>query len=689
MMPVKRLTPAPHCLLPIWMSLVVVSCYPDHSPCRLMQRTALCNEKGLSSVPTDLSDTIEELYLNHNNIKTLPKDAISSYPSLHTLSLAENNLEALDAAVFHNSVDIDSLNLADNRIHTEYYMTSIALYGLKSLKILDLSENGLTDNMASILLQNLTSLEYLNLSRNLIQRLDESSFTNLPQLKELDLQKNMLYEIDNAFETMPKLQRLNLAFNYLPCLVDFQMTQLTVLNASHNAIEWFITNQNIQDTFHLETLDLTDNKLIFFPFLPTQSRLQNLYLSQNRLSFYEHLGDNATFPNVTSSVEFYNLKGNESNVTAQLWEENLHGDISNLVLLDLSQNQVAYFPLGFMRKMHTLSRLRVRTNCLTVLNLTSEQLPASLYELDVSNNMLTEVAADQTSLKLLSNLTYFNLGMNDLQRLPLKLFSSLQSLRSVDISYNRVGICPSEIDVEHNFNNSDCMVWRNMLSLRQLYLSGCDLGRIPLSAFTGTPLTHLELSDNPRLILAPGAIKSLSNSLQHLSLGKTGLQSFDFSPFRNLKYLNISRNCLSFLPRSLLELELRVLDLRDNKLTSISLDQANALAPKLQEIFLMGNVFTCCQLEWYRVFKSTKTINIAGLSEIVCQDVAKRTHSLGLLDRIICYSDTDQDSILWYFLLIVPACLSLLGITLIFLLTFNPRLLPKTIKKKCWRPVPY
>ncbi|KAE8280037.1 hypothetical protein D5F01_LYC22174 [Larimichthys crocea] len=189
--------------------------------------------------------------------------------------------------------------------------------------------------MAATLLQNLTSLEYLNLSGNLLRRLDETSFQDLHQLKELDLQRNLIFEIDAAFDSNPLLQRLNLAFNYLPCLVDFHMTQMVVLNASHNFIEWFIATQDLNDTFQLETLDLSDNKLLFFPFLPDQSRLRNLYLSHNSIRFYEHLADNNTDLNSTTTVEFYNIKKYKSNVTAELWTENLHGDISSLEILDL------------------------------------------------------------------------------------------------------------------------------------------------------------------------------------------------------------------------------------------------------------------------------------------------------------------------------------------------------------------
>ncbi|KAK9528035.1 hypothetical protein VZT92_014537 [Zoarces viviparus] len=307
-MPVHVLTPILLCLLPMWRILTPVSSHPQHSQCQLIQRTALCNNGKLSSVPAGLPDNLEELQLNYNHIQTLQDNSLLRYPSLNTLSLACNK-------------------------------TSHALKTLPRLRALDLSENVLEDEMVATLLQNLTSLEYLNLSGNLLQRLDETSFRNLHQLKELDLQRNIMYEIDRAFDGNPKLQRLNLAFNYLLCLTDFHMTQLVVLNASHNFIEWFVTRPDLNDTFQLETLDLSNNKMLFFPFLPNHSHLRNLYLSHNSVSFYEHLADNSTFPNSTKTVEFYNMKKYTGNVTAQLWNESLYGDISSLEILDLRGNQ--------------------------------------------------------------------------------------------------------------------------------------------------------------------------------------------------------------------------------------------------------------------------------------------------------------------------------------------------------------
>lgn len=685
-MPVHRIHHILLCLLHMWTTLTSVSSHPQHSICQLIQRTAVCNNGSLSSVPARLPKDLEELQLNHNNIQTLKNNSLLDYPSLNTLSLACNSLEKIELNTFQDLKLLQSLNLAKNKLHVGYEETSHALKTLPRLRALDLSENELNDEMIATLLQNLTSLEYLNLSGNVLGRLDETSFSDLHQLKELDLQRNIMYEIAGAFDSNPKLQRLNLAFNYLLCLTDFHMTQLVVLNASHNFIEWFSSRQDLNDTFLLETLDLSDNRLFFFPFLPSHSHLRNLYLSHNNIRFYEHLADNSTLPNSTTTVEFYNMKKYSGNVTAQLWDESIHGDIASLEILDLRGNQVQYFPHGFIQKMPVLSRLQMCTNCLETLNLTSEQFSGSLYELDVSNNRLNQIAADVGMLTALGNLTYLNLSLNDIKLLPSGLFSSLPSLRSVDLSYNNVGFCLPEESETKTDNSTTCVDWKNIASLRQLFLKGCNLEIIPSSAFTGLSLTHLELSDNPGVIVQE-SLKGL-RTLQHLGLGNTYIQDFDFSHFQSLKSLIISGNYLSHLPPSLLNLDLKVLDLRDNEMSTIPSIQANTLAQKLHTVFLTGNPFNCCQTEWFWTFETTKTINMVGQSHIECEDLIQMRYRVEHFQLFVC-NQTEEESILWYILLFVPICLSFVGISVIVLLTSKPKMLPMSIKKKCLKPTSY
>ncbi|XP_053715925.1 transforming growth factor beta activator LRRC33 [Synchiropus splendidus] len=678
---VHILTPFLLCLLSQWTTVTPVLSLPLQSPCHLIQRTALCNNAQLSSVPADLPGSTEELHLNHNQILTLQETSLLYYPSVTTISLVSNGLNKIEPGTFQHSGSVETLNLARNNLKTGYRATSAAFKTLPKLRFLDLSENELDDEKAADLLQSLSSVEYLNLSGNLLSRLDETSFMDLHQLKELDLQWNILFEIDTAFDSNPKLQRLNLAFNRLPCLTDFHMTELVVLNASHNAIEWFISRQDLNDTFQLETLDLSHNKLFFFPFLPNASRLRNLHLSHNSVNFYEHLSDNVTFPNTTRTIEFYNLDRGMTNITAALWDEGLHGDVSSVEILDLSGNQVQYFPQAFIQKMPRLLRLRMYGNCLETLNLTSERFSERLYELDVSNNRLIWMDANVPTLNSLGNLTYLNLSFNSLDRISAGLFHHLSSLRSVDLSYNSISICQSDAGADIM---SRCVDWRTS-SLRQIYLKGCNLEQIPASAFSGLLLTHLDMSDNPELS-GLQAIKSVSRTLQYLGLGRTRITDFDFTEFHRLKSLNISGNALVELPSSLMKLHLELLDLRENQLSTIPLSQAHVLAPKLQTVFLTGNPFNCCQTEWFRTFEGAM-INMVGQSEIECQDLFE-TRRVVNYRSFVCNEEDDNDA-MWYAILLVSLCIIVLSISTVVLLTLKPQIVRKPVAKKCFKPTSY
>ncbi|XP_036410710.1 transforming growth factor beta activator LRRC33-like [Megalops cyprinoides] len=661
--------------------------YAHQGHCQLTQRTALCDGSQLSSVPADLPGDIEELNLNCNHIGMLKNTCLSGYPHLRVLSCASCHLDGIESNVFHNTLYLENLNLAENDLCSRYQSTGQALRLLSQLKALDLSQNGLTEDMVSFILRNMSSLEYLSLSGNVLLRLDQAIFSDLHQLEELHLERNALYEIEEgALDGLHKLRRLNLAFNGLPCLVNFRLTQLKVLNASHNNIEWFISDQGMDEPFHLETLDLQDNKLLFFPFLPTRSRVRSLLLSNNKVSFYQHLADRRS-PNWTTSVQFFNLNGNHSNVTADLWDEALHGDISSVDLLDLTGNQVSYLPQGFLSKMPKLSRLRLGRNCLESFGFSSEELSASLYELDMSNNRITVLHANESCLTTLGNLTHLNLSLNDLQRFPSRMFTALPSLTTLDLSYSKVDICFSE-KLDRGAQPHDCVVWTNVSSLRQLFLRGCNLGRIPPYAFGGTPLIHLDLSDNPGIVLGCDSLAGLSETLQHLSLGNTGIKDFDFTPFIHLRSLDLSRNSISHVPGSLTSPGLRWLDLRNNDLNTIPFHQAKTLSTTLQTLFIGGNPFNCCELEWYRVLEGGSSVNIADRSDVTCQHVTRGRQSVERMSGHPCRNGRDESG-WWYVALFLPLCLSFVGIIVIFVLTFKSTQVPKVIKKRYLRTTTY
>ncbi|XP_041120852.1 transforming growth factor beta activator LRRC33 [Polyodon spathula] len=662
---------------------VSASAVQHHALCMLDQSTAWYNGCNLVSVPTDLPENLQKLHLDWNHIQLLWNSSLTRYTHLRRLSCTQNTMKTIQAGVFSSTPLLESLSLASNLLHSNYHELGRALRFLPVLKSLDLSQNLLTEDMISSILQNLTSLESLTLSGNLLMRLDTSIFSGLHQLQELNLERNMLYEIeDGAFENLKKLRRLSVAFNHLPCIVDFHLTQLEVLNASHNAIEWFLSYQHQEQEFQLQTLDLSDNKMFFFPLLPNRSRIQTLLLAENQINFYGRKLDNSS-NGQPAVVQFVNLDGSVRNITTTyLWDETLHSDVSSLELLDMSDNSLRYLPQGLLSRMTSLLRLRLAHNCLESMYLAPVEIPDSLVELDLSHNQLSELQLNQSFGNLLPNLKFFNLSSNDLQQIPPWTFSALQNISSIDLSSNKIEICSSQGD-------SHCVVLSSIFSLRHLYLSDCDLQVISPQALEGSPITHLELSRNPRFIVRRTTFLSLSRTLEHLGLGNTNISDMDFSPFQSLRSLDISGNALNHLPTSLLGLSLRTLNLRDNKLSTILPGQARVLGQKIQSLLLGGNLFNCCQLDWWTIFREMDNVRIEDQAEVKCHLSTLVDHISQMKQLASTHCEKKAEMIWPYILLFLPVCLILLGVCLVFILSLNPKLIPRFIKKRCRRSASY
>ncbi|XP_009080874.1 PREDICTED: negative regulator of reactive oxygen species, partial [Acanthisitta chloris] len=470
---------------------------PSPGSCKLAQSTADCTGRWLSSIPGNLQGDTKELLLDDNTIQVLGNASLLRYHQLCHLSLLRNRLELIEPGAFLSSQGLQVLSLADNLLFTNYSLTAAALSALPALRTLDLAGNHLTEDMVSVLVWNLSSLESLSVARNVIMRLDSSIFTNLTQLLELNVEKNYIFEIDQAFEGLQRLQRLSVAYNYLPCVVEFGLTQLRVLNVSYNIIEWFLAVET-DDLFELEVLDLSHNRLLFFPVLPRQSKLRSLLLQDNELSFYQRLPNGTSLANVT--VQFLIIDGNSTNITTvRLWDELCHINLSSLRLLDMSQNQVWYLPEGFLAQMPSLTHLKLNQNCLEAFHLSEDNPLAMLTELDLSQNRLVELGMEVGAGDILSNLQLFNLSTNRLRALPPGVFTHTRNITTMDLSRNQVDLCPQP-DLAGEAEGPPCVDIRGVETLTHLSLAGCGLQGLGGHPFRGTSLMHLDLSDNHRAL---------------------------------------------------------------------------------------------------------------------------------------------------------------------------------------------
>ncbi|XP_074070879.1 transforming growth factor beta activator LRRC33 [Macrotis lagotis] len=652
--------------------------------CKLVDRVADCQRRHLVSVPRDLPSLSIELILDANPIKTLEHHSLQHYSNLERLSLGNCKLELIDQNTFQGSSYLHTLDLSNNFLSKNYGESGTALQSLLGLRKLDLSGNSLTEDMVAEMLLNISSLESLSLARNAIMRLDDTIFQNLGQLQELDLQKNYIFEIESGtFDHLKWLRRLNLAFNHLPCIVNFGLTQLQVLNISYNILEWFIADSG--DTpFELETLDLSHNQLLFFPFLPQKNRLRTLLLKDNEMGFYRDLY-NVSSPK-EMAVQFLLISGNVTNVTTvNLWEEFALSDLSALHFLDLSQNQLRYLPDRFLRNMTSLSHLNLNQNCLQTLYIQEDDPPNSLSDLNLSQNQLSELRVAPKLTSFLKNLRYFNLSSNQLQGVPPGLFTNTSNITTIDLSHNQITLCP----LSKKVNQMACVNFQNIASLRNLFLKNCGLTTLEEHTFRGTPLTHLDLSSNHGILLQGiNPLQDLAPTLQVLFLRDIDLHlngtELYFSGFRNLRYLDVSTNSLTSFPRFWGSLELHTLDLRRNRLTTLPQWAGSEQFKKsLRFLYLSQNPYDCCWLEGWIALRSLKMLHIADWGAVTCNFSSE-------IFRVVELSEDVYQNCKWgrvdlgllYLVLILPTCLTLLVACVVIFLTFKKSLL-QVVKSRC------
>ncbi|XP_036341079.1 leucine-rich repeat-containing protein 4C [Rhagoletis pomonella] len=192
------------------------------------QETSLKNlnlqDNLLTEVPVKAVRSLSKLNLldlSKNLITFIPNGAFSSLSKLSTLKLNENNVTMEDAAFSGLEDCLKNLNLKG----THQHIIPESIRGLKSLAFLDLSLNVIKElpGPGGIhTFDGLDSLTALNLERNFIQSLGETSFAGIRKtLTSLSLLNNLLAEFPiGAIHALKELRVLDVGFNLLTILPE-------------------------------------------------------------------------------------------------------------------------------------------------------------------------------------------------------------------------------------------------------------------------------------------------------------------------------------------------------------------------------------------------------------------------------------------------------------------------------------
>ncbi|XP_050426402.1 uncharacterized protein LOC126836800 isoform X2 [Adelges cooleyi] len=201
-------------------------------------------DNELDEVPVTSLESLKNLTLldlSRNRISKVPDDAFVTLKNLQTVKLADNNLTLSKHSFRGLENSLKNLNLKGTNQRT----LPESIRSLRNLAFLDLAQNILSElpgPSGQYIFQGLGALTALNLERNVIQSLGESTFDGVKNsLSSLSLLNNLLTEYPTvAISKLPELRVLDIGFNLITDIPEnafIANPSLTLLALDGNPLE--------------------------------------------------------------------------------------------------------------------------------------------------------------------------------------------------------------------------------------------------------------------------------------------------------------------------------------------------------------------------------------------------------------------------------------------------------------------
>lgn len=403
-------------------------------------------ENQLETIPNEIGEASDLVMLSarSNCIQNLPVSGMKKLRNLKVLDLSLNQLLRFgDECEGGGLVALEILDLSSN---DQLEVLTEAVGNLKYLKHLSLRANNKLARLPSNI-QQLKSLAFLDCSMcSQLRRIGRDVLgPSLSSLRRFDISYSSLGSLPDAIGQIKSLQELIIRRNALITLPSSigALESLVALNCSYNKIEKLPKAGFTDRLTHLESLDISHNKLQALPdTVGLLNSLHTLMASSNCL------------PTVPLEL----------------------GALIKLRVLDLSWNSLHELPeeIGCLE---SLEHCDLSNNQL-------EQLPSSivlwvnLRRLSCGGNKLTSPLTP--AIRSLQKLEYLDLSRNALRSLDACVYE-LESLQVLNLSCNKITLLPREMGAINNCRQ-----------LRKLDLYGNNLSALPLE-FSDRLLDQLEV----------------------------------------------------------------------------------------------------------------------------------------------------------------------------------------------------
>ncbi|KAK9397487.1 Tlr13: Toll-like receptor 13 [Crotalus adamanteus] len=400
---------------------------------------------------------------------------------------------------------------------------------------------------------------WLNASHNIVEMLNSTTFSHLPDLLELYLDHNSISHIEpNTFQSLEGLEVLDLSWNQLTALGPALLANLKHLHVLHLENNKIATVHPSSFMFQLalQELILSSNKLSSFQEIAIAvknlSQLTILNLSNNSISAP------CVGPSLLSFPSLRNLSLNR-NVIHRLDLSNC--SFPNLRQLDLSINNMSELEAGVFQATPALTELSLDSNLLKISELVNISLPnltmlhlssmhpslstnlsvacsvfqnlPSLISLDVKRSKFTITQLRQ--LGSCTNLTWLTLDTSRFRYLENKTFETFRNLKYLSMDKCKI------LKLRSN-------IWGKGLPLQTLILSRNDIDYLNESVFAALKnLSYLDLSKNrltnlqKKSFFGMAALKTLM--LQNCQITAVTRDTFTYA--RKMEFLDLSFNSIT------------------------------------------------------------------------------------------------------------------------------------------------
>lgn len=339
------------------------------------------NKNNLSVLSPGSFDGLEQLQvldLSNNELTSrgLNKDSFLGLVRMIVLNLAHNSIVKLDSLTFRNLYSLQILNLDHNLVE---YISDDSFVELKNLHALTLSHN----KIKSIGLNYFSELYVLNqlyLDHNCISYIHQNAFQNLTNLQDLCISANELNEVPEAIKNLRFLKSLDLGRNNISILLNSSfegLDKLYGLRLVDNKISRIVLN-SFKNLPSLQVLNLASNKIISIEVgsFDMNPSLKAIRLDGNKLREIRGLFERL------SSLGWLNVSDNE---LTRFSYENFP---SNLEWLNINTNMLKSLP-NCETVNSSLKMLDV--SCNKIENITGKVIPRTVEHLYLNDNNIKSV----------------------------------------------------------------------------------------------------------------------------------------------------------------------------------------------------------------------------------------------------------------------------------------------------------